>query len=214
LQDVKIEDMELLKDKLIDAACELFTATGYNGVTVRMIAARAGVDSREFYYVFSSKEELLENVVGHITDDEVTQIKAICCAQDDPLGRLMDVVRFMLGCRSSRGLLVNLVEKRSVIINNMFRENIMDKATPLLAEVIESGVKAGTLRACEPRHTAMFIINSVSYVFYYMITGDDREDTLAMATALIQMLCATLGIKPDAAAEDAASLQKFLIASA
>lgn len=213
MKDVKIEDTEELKNKLVDAACELFTTMGYNGVTVRMIAARAGVDSREFYYVFGSKEDLLENVVGRITDEEVAVIKTICSEADDPFHRLMGVVRFMLGCRRSRGLLVNFVEKRSIIINHMFKEDIMLKATPLLEKVIAGGVDEGMLNICEPRHTAMLIINSVSYVFYYMITGADRDEMIDMAMALIHMFCATLGIKPDDADEGAESMRKFLLTS-
>jgi AcrR family transcriptional regulator len=214
MQEFAIDDSEDVKRRIIEAACDLFTTVGYNGTTVRMITQRAGIDSRGFYYLFGSKEELLGNVVGHITDDEVAQLADICRQTDDTYRSIISVVEFILGCRRTRGLLVTLVEKRSATINNMFRENIMLKASPIVEELIQAGVAGGKLRVSKPAQTAKLIINSVSYVFYYMITGADRSEMLDMSVAFIQMLCSALGLGTDAADDDIASMQKLLTETA
>lgn len=50
-------------DRILRAADELFAARGYSGVSVRDIAARAGVNKGLVYYHHGSKAELFERVL-------------------------------------------------------------------------------------------------------------------------------------------------------
>lgn len=192
------KDAEKIKKSLVNAASELFTTTGYNETTVRMITTKAEVDNRSFYYLFGSKEELLETVVEHITDEEVAELTKLGAQIDDPLERLMASVRFMLSCKRSRGLLVNLVEKRSVIINDMFKVNIMEKVCPYLEQLICDGIASGQMHMDEPAQTAKLLLNNVVYVFYYLTTEDDHEKIMKMMVAFIRMTEAALGLKKQA----------------
>jgi len=45
--------------RILDAAVEEVAATGFEGMTVRLVAARAGVSAATVYAYFSSKEHLL-----------------------------------------------------------------------------------------------------------------------------------------------------------
>lgn len=208
------KDSESIKLSLVKAACELFTTTGYNETTVRMITSKAEVDNKSFYYLFASKEELLETVVKHITDEEVTELERIGSEIDNPLERLMASVRFMLSCRRSRGLLVNLVEKRSVIINDMFKVNIMEKVCPFVEKLIRDGIACDQMHTDNPAQMAKLVVNNVVYVFYYLTTGVDHEETMQMIIAFIQITQAALGIKTEASKENLQrmydSLEKIL----
>ncbi len=53
------------RDKLLPVAERLFAAHGYNGVSVRELAAAAGVNSALVAYHFGSKEGLLSEVYRH-----------------------------------------------------------------------------------------------------------------------------------------------------
>ncbi|QOR69436.1 TetR family transcriptional regulator [Ruania alkalisoli] len=52
------------RDRLLEAARELFSAHGYNGATVRMIAGRAGCDPALVSYHFGSKKLLFARAMA------------------------------------------------------------------------------------------------------------------------------------------------------
>ncbi len=62
------EIREKSKEKIIHAAFELFSTTGYWRSSISKIAKQAGISKGLMYNYFSSKEELLQAVVGKIVD--------------------------------------------------------------------------------------------------------------------------------------------------
>jgi TetR/AcrR family transcriptional regulator, regulator of cefoperazone and chloramphenicol sensitivity len=56
------------REKLLDAAIELFGKRGFDGVSTREIAARAGVNIAGIVYNFGGKEDLYRACVKHIAE--------------------------------------------------------------------------------------------------------------------------------------------------
>ena len=52
------------REEILDAAAELFTSRGYAATSTRMIADAVGVRQASLYYHFTSKEELLEELLA------------------------------------------------------------------------------------------------------------------------------------------------------
>jgi TetR/AcrR family transcriptional regulator, mexJK operon transcriptional repressor len=57
-----------LRDRILEAATELFLAEGYGSTTIEAVAARAGVSKRTFYHRFNDKAALFAAVVHYIID--------------------------------------------------------------------------------------------------------------------------------------------------
>lgn len=57
------------RERVIDAALELFAEHGVHGTSLRMIAGRLGVGKAAVYYQFPSKDEIVLAVVGPIIED-------------------------------------------------------------------------------------------------------------------------------------------------
>src|SRR5262245_44049331 len=51
-----------LRQSILDAAEGLFSRHGFYGVTVRQVAAEAGVDTALIHYYFGAKRELFDSV--------------------------------------------------------------------------------------------------------------------------------------------------------
>ncbi|WP_293676905.1 TetR/AcrR family transcriptional regulator [uncultured Phenylobacterium sp.] len=51
-----------LRESILDAAEDLFSRHGFHGVTVRQVAAEAGVDTALIHYYFGAKRELFDHV--------------------------------------------------------------------------------------------------------------------------------------------------------
>lgn len=55
------------KDKIIRVAIEIISAEGFQGITVRKLAAKAGVNVAAINYHFGSKENLISEAVSYLT---------------------------------------------------------------------------------------------------------------------------------------------------
>ena len=56
------------RERLMDAAAEVFSETGFGGASLEVICERAGLTRGAFYYNFSSKEELFLAAMGRELD--------------------------------------------------------------------------------------------------------------------------------------------------
>jgi len=69
------------RDRILDAAEELFARNGYEGVSVRQIMSKAGADVSLAYYHFKSKRDLFDQVmlrrVEHLNDIRLRALEAV-----------------------------------------------------------------------------------------------------------------------------------------
>jgi AcrR family transcriptional regulator len=69
---------------LVDAAVELFSLEPWDFVTVADIVERAGMTPATFYYHFSSREELLQEIIHDFADEWVAMVGRLLEAADTP----------------------------------------------------------------------------------------------------------------------------------
>jgi len=81
---------------LIDAAVELFSLEPWEFITVADIVERAGMTPATFYYHFSSREQLLEEIVQDFAQKWIDMVERLLAAADTPdalcdvAGQLLD----------------------------------------------------------------------------------------------------------------------------
>lgn len=69
---------------ILDAARTIFSAQGYQGATIRMIATEAGVDTKLVHYYFGTKAELFSAVIATTFETEGIKERLIkALAQED-----------------------------------------------------------------------------------------------------------------------------------
>src|ERR1700730_14397845 len=69
---------------LVDAAVELFSLEPWDFITVADIVERAGMTPATFYYHFSSREELLEEIVQDFAQKWIGMVERLLEAADTP----------------------------------------------------------------------------------------------------------------------------------
>jgi AcrR family transcriptional regulator len=83
---------------LIDAAVELFSLEPWEFITVADIVERAGMTPATFYYHFSSREQLLEEIVQDFAQKWIDMVEQLLAAADTPdalsdvAGQLLDEI--------------------------------------------------------------------------------------------------------------------------
>lgn len=85
--------------EILRSARDVFLADGYDGATVGVIAARAGMTSTNVHYYFATKEVLFAAVLGQAYEEVFAMLDGL----DDPVARLQGFVAFHLGHHAFRG---------------------------------------------------------------------------------------------------------------
>ncbi|MEU5209314.1 TetR family transcriptional regulator [Streptomyces sp. NPDC020742] len=71
------ESRQQTRDRLLDAAAELFTERGVNGTSVEQIAERAGYSRGAFYGNFEDKNALVAELLQHRTRREMAEVRTL-----------------------------------------------------------------------------------------------------------------------------------------
>jgi AcrR family transcriptional regulator len=85
-----------IPERLLDAATELFTRSGYAKTSMEAIAKHAGASSKTVYSRFANKEEVLHAVVKRLFDRAVSadgSAESAPVASADPRAFLLEVAR-------------------------------------------------------------------------------------------------------------------------
>lgn len=146
--------------RILDAAVSLFAADGFDAVSTRAIAERAGVNLPAIQYYFGSKEGLYRAAIGHIAE-QATQALAPIAARvwqvlrtgTPPRAQLIDllcetvdalVTLFLddsLPERESRSLFVSRVEVEFAAaldpLNEVMREHLMAPSSALVGRLLD-----------------------------------------------------------------------------
>jgi AcrR family transcriptional regulator len=72
------------RDRVVDAAVELFAERGYDGTSVSQVVERAGLTKGGFYHHFASKEALLFEVYGDLISRQLVAMDAILARKLPP----------------------------------------------------------------------------------------------------------------------------------
>ncbi|MEP7054484.1 MAG: TetR family transcriptional regulator [Actinomycetota bacterium] len=84
---------EQTKARIVDAALDLFLENGFEGTTMRAIAAAADVSVGNAYYYFASKEHLIQEYYVRIQDLHLAAARPVLDAEGGFQQRLRGVVR-------------------------------------------------------------------------------------------------------------------------
>lgn len=84
------------KDEILAAATALLVAEGYEGVSMRKVAAAVGISSTALYLYFKEKDELLDTICHQVFAQIVPGIEALLARDDEPIVLLREGLRAYL----------------------------------------------------------------------------------------------------------------------
>jgi len=157
--------MQTTRQRIIDAALDLFGARGVDGVSLDDIAAVVGVRKQTLLYWFASKDELVVGVLATAAEQLSLVIDAaVRAAPEEPLDRIDAVVCAVFRPAVRRPALLGLVREISRLPTAQADEvasrirPLIDRATSYMA----SEMAAGRLRAGDPALTAALAYATVT----------------------------------------------------
>ncbi|MBN1636932.1 MAG: TetR/AcrR family transcriptional regulator [Deltaproteobacteria bacterium] len=159
---------EATRNRILDAAEDLFAAKGFDATTVQEISNAARINKAMIYYYFKDKEGLLyavvERTISHITDAITTYLDEADIAAED-MGAFLDFY-------------IDFLAQNTNFVRLMFWEMLSGKHLemiarnfflPMFTRTIERFTRwadLGFIRPLSPEHTLVSIVGmNVFYVF-------------------------------------------------
>jgi AcrR family transcriptional regulator len=141
------------RDAIFEAAAMLFSATGFNGVSVDDIAARAGVNKAMIYYHFTDKIALYRSVVADMLIAVGEKVAAIADAPIAPLEKLDRFVEMFVRMANTRPWFPTLMMREiSEGAPHLDLDTLGHIRSVFLgfARILKEGESAGSFRAIPP----------------------------------------------------------------
>jgi AcrR family transcriptional regulator len=147
---VRDDQKAATREKVLDAARDLFNDVGYEETTIRAIAERAGVSVGSVFTTFASKAEVLSHVMTHRLDELYAEFdRVVPFLRGSTADRLCSIFAIHYEFETRRAKLFLAHIAASYNPNNdpgvtPYGRN--PRLTQMLFDVLEEGVRKGEVR--------------------------------------------------------------------
>jgi len=194
---IKVPGEKATKEKIFDAAVDLFAERGYDGVSIRDIARAVGVTESAVYRHYASKDAILESIFAYVEGRIYPQAPEGAPSPEGGIDAMVDALsfeeflvsmpRFMMADRNlakiMRIMLIELYHNEKV--GNYFREELIERPIDETEVIFRKLVERGKIIPCDPRTVAtLFISYLISWYFQTFILnyGDQDFDRIERTT--------------------------------
>jgi AcrR family transcriptional regulator len=151
---------------LLDAAVDLISEKGVDGLRLREIGERADIGFGSFYAHFASKEELVEAVVADRVGAVTAEMAERANAFEDPAETIAVAHRLFLRVAHTDPTLARLM------IRLERGEDVLAGATvPVLTDVLRRGVASGRFPEADTELLGPFVVGATMAVLRGMVEG-------------------------------------------
>ncbi len=178
---------------LLDAATRVFLREGYGRSSIDKVASEAGVSTRTIYERFKNKADLLNGVISHLVDRDITTVLADSELEKLELTRALTVIGETIAARvrdpDSAALfrIVATEAQRFPQLAEKMRLSTKARIDDLVARYFRSQAKLGTLAIGDADAAAsMFMQLIVGELHDCLLFGDDEAMAKIDCTAHVK----------------------------
>jgi AcrR family transcriptional regulator len=187
------------RERVLDAAVELFAQQGYDGTSVSQVITRAGVAKGGFYHHFASKEALLYEVYGDLIGRQLDGMDEILRRELAPADTLRALIADLVvtTAASARPALVfwremNRLGDERTAQYRQARRRYHDTVRRLIRDAQAAGEFASVASADTVTFTIFGFVNELP--LWFKPTG--RKRPAQLADELADLVLAALAVRP------------------
>ena len=165
-----VKDAAERKNEILDAAEELFAARGYEETSTGDILDRVGIARGTLYYHFRSKEEILDALIGRISQTLIA--RAGKAAEDKSVPVVERIVRTIASLNLETGessigheVLEQVHKPQNALMHQKMQQSLLDGVVPVVSSLVEEGNIEGIFHADYPRETTEMLVLYSSIAF-------------------------------------------------
>ncbi|WP_247002047.1 TetR/AcrR family transcriptional regulator [Halosolutus gelatinilyticus] len=155
-------------EMIMEATVWVLAEEGYQGLTLRKVAERAGKNRGLVHYYFDSKDDLLRSLLDHVL--EGTKRLMGIDDEDAPSEKLWTVLEFQAYgpggvAEHGRHYHIAIHQLQALAVHDpKLRKRFTRNHTYLVdltAEIIAEGIEDGTFRSIDPEKAAVFLLAAI-----------------------------------------------------
>ena len=148
------------REKIIKAAIKLFSQSGYNGTTMRMIAKEAGISIGGLYLYFKNKEELSLYLMKEKLNEFYSKVLLPLKDVQIPSQALKEYfTRALEFAKENRELIIMHGKQQGFTFGIEIKKEFFKKEREILTEIIKRGIEAKEFNEIEPEEVAKLLMN-------------------------------------------------------
>ncbi|GAB4569082.1 MAG: TetR/AcrR family transcriptional regulator [Anaerolineae bacterium] len=179
-----------LRDRIVDAARELFVARGYIGISMREIAEAVGVSKAALYYHFRDKESLFLAVLFADLADLGRCVETARAASSQVEERVRAIAASILSLPPERRAIIRLVSQEMAQLSEDARRSFHGMYQDLfinpLGDVLAEGIARGELKPVDPGQLT-WILLGMMYPFFYPAHAAELGDPMASVDLIVDV---------------------------
>ena len=131
------------KEELLEIAYKLFVTKGYDNTSVDEIISEANIAKGTYYYYFTSKEEMLDQVINNIIEKEITIAKEYLNKPLTVEQKIIGIITSLRPSDNETSIVEALNNENNLKMHKKYSKKLIESATTILKEVIQEGIKKG-----------------------------------------------------------------------
>ena len=155
---------DILREKIIEKATEIFNKYGYKKTAVDEIAHQLGKGKSSIYYYFSGKEEIFQAVVEKEADKLRGLVRESINKSNDPIEKIKNYVLTRVIVYKEGTSFYNAL-KNDDLLHLDFIENLRKKyettEIEVLKNILNEGVKSGKFKIDDTHLAAVAIVTAL-----------------------------------------------------
>lgn len=166
------------KQAILDAAQGLFARHGYEGLSIRNLAAECGLAKATIYHHFRDKQDIFMSVLARDAGCVHAQIMAAANQEPDPLDKLRVVVHtYCMLISERRSIVLTTLREVTGMEDKLRRFAMMNRQVFLgpLAAILQQGIDEGVFRRVDTEMSALSLLGMLHAFVTFQLIAQDRE---------------------------------------
>ncbi|MBV9229286.1 MAG: TetR/AcrR family transcriptional regulator [Chloroflexi bacterium] len=178
----------MTRERLLDAALELFAERGFEATSTKLIAQQAGVPHGLIHYHFGTKHNLLASLLAERSFfPEIEARFAAARAGTDPRSALIEVCTGFFESHRCHKPLARVMENEGQLDPEMraVKLQFVDRVLKLLAEFLEDSCQQGAFRALDAEMVAQALLYTLAMNVRHREVAEPRAYCERLVDALV-----------------------------
>jgi AcrR family transcriptional regulator len=176
------------RSEILDVAQELFYAKGYEKTSIRDIIDGVGIAKGTFYHYFSSKIQLLDELIERMLNQTIQMVEPIVeDANLDALGKFHHFFSTIENWKiENKAFLKSILQifynDDNAVLRHKLKAASIAATTPPLSKIIRQGIEEGIFDTCYPDDIGEIIIvigqSLAEKLAFLLLAEDSNGDSL------------------------------------
>lgn len=164
---------------------------GYDNTSVDEIIEKVNIAKGTFYYYFTSKEEMLDEVINKMINEEIIEAKKVVLMPIPIEQKVVGIVTSLRPKSNELNIVETLNNDNNIKMHMKYNKRIIDEATIILKDVVLEGIDKGVFNCTNIEERIKLLLKMSNDTF------DDNNFTNKDVEVYIDMVEKLLGANPS-----------------